>query len=148
MNTTTTHANTDAALNSRQLRSLLDDLNASELKSVLLQIETKLDSIHFNQSQIIINTDDLLKYFDNIILNSPVFYTFYVSLHGASINIKEIRGASKEKFRIRKEAEAQALKEIHHQEILDAIQLNWFQRLIYVFNREYIFRMIKNNKIQ
>ena len=140
--------NKDASLNAKQFRSLLDDLSASELKAVLQQLEIKLDTIHFNKSQILMSVDELLNYYDDIVFNSQVYYTFYISLNGASINLKEIRGASKARFQERKTAEREVTKQLHQMEVINAIQLNWFQRLIYVFNSRYIFKVIKNNRIQ
>jgi hypothetical protein len=137
--------NKDASLNAKQFRSLLDDLSASELKAVLQQLETKLDTIYFNKSQILMNVDELLNYYDDIVFNSQVYYTFYISLNGASINLKEIRGASKARFQERKTAEREVTKQLHQMEVINAIQLNWFQRLIYVFNSRYIFKVISNN---
>ncbi|WGK94257.1 MULTISPECIES: hypothetical protein [Flavobacterium] len=129
-----------------QFRSLLEELTATELKQVISQLENKLDTIHFSQSQIIIDREQLIALYDSIFLNdSERYFTFNICLHGASIDVREVRIASKKKFQLKQEKTAESVRRFYRYEMIEEIEsISFFNRLKYLFNPNSLSKKLKN----
>lgn len=136
----------DKFFSALQFRSLLEELSAIELKQVIQQLESKLDTVNFSQSQVLIDREQLMALYDDIFLkDSDRYFTFNICLHGASIDVREVRIASKKKFQLKQERTAEAVRKFYRYEMIEEIEsISFFNRLKYLFNPNSLSKKLKN----